>query len=781
VQILRQGGPQAFFPISLTPPPPQQHPPRDDMGIARPRAFAAPVAVASKPSLVDSSGAWAAQIARMQRAHELELTRLRKELDEARRAIRSSDAPVDIQDDEESLVRRLEREAQAAMSTVMAGGVKEPNSDQTIFRPLAKEADVVRLALPLRALELAVASRISRKQDPQKAIDALGAQLETVGNALKKHIERWTKDAELVDVCHSAIDKANPPFQKVYNGVYKVIAGREGEKSQQYQAAVKGLRQWCQVGAGVKQRTGNAAQLLADGARVKARFEALIDKIAAITAGAKGEQAQPKVWVEMERLPREAAGADATGASDSSAPGNTVRTGLKKTQRILEKALLRPGSDAQSYMEGASHVCDVVRAMLVAEDMASVSDIVRALTGLAMAKLVAVRRIKDRFEKPTAGGWRDLMVNFVIAGDEHAHICEVQVVHDMMYTARKGLPGHDTFNQLRNAMELVEYSGRDDQLRNKAIHKQIFEDADKTKVEFSASFEQAWVPEQELWSKPFEYLNQREESKLPYGYEELVLRSCSRLKDLAKDPFKLACHNWLMNLSITDCEALETLPDTVGDCAHLEVLKVVGCASFRGLPDRLNRCNALKSIKVSQCEAFTQIPESLGSCSALDTLAIESCESFEHMPANSLTGCGSLRRLTLRGNAKLKSLPELRGCKCLAEIVLSPCRSLEKLPADIGECAELIRLSLSGCASLRELPQGTTEEPPLGTQGSKGLQYCTKLIRLTLSGCIAMESPIATKEKLLAFLSVSSGFDPGCLRGLYCLDRDNKEVDLPRA
>ena len=46
-------------------------------------------------------------------------------------------------------------------------------------------------------------------------------------------------------------------------------------------------------------------------------------------------------------------------------------------------------------------------------------------------------RIKNRFRQPSAGGWRDLMVNFVIVGDETRHVCQVQqVVHQMMLTAR---------------------------------------------------------------------------------------------------------------------------------------------------------------------------------------------------------------------------------------------------------------------------------------------------------------------------------------------------------
>ena len=44
------------------------------------------------------------------------------------------------------------------------------------------------------------------------------------------------------------------------------------------------------------------------------------------------------------------------------------------------------------------------------------------------SKEIVIIRIKDRFvEKPSPGGWRDLMINFYMANDPKRHICEVQV------------------------------------------------------------------------------------------------------------------------------------------------------------------------------------------------------------------------------------------------------------------------------------------------------------------------------------------------------------------
>ena len=69
---------------------------------------------------------------------------------------------------------------------------------------------------------------------------------------------------------------------------------------------------------------------------------------------------------------------------------------------------------------------------------------------------LTVTRIKDRFFKsPSAGGWRDIMINFYLNSDSNKHICELQLVHTQMMTARKGLPGHAVYNRVRNASELL--------------------------------------------------------------------------------------------------------------------------------------------------------------------------------------------------------------------------------------------------------------------------------------------------------------------------------------
>ena len=70
-----------------------------------------------------------------------------------------------------------------------------------------------------------------------------------------------------------------------------------------------------------------------------------------------------------------------------------------------------------------------------------------------------VVRVKDRFKHPSGGGWRDVMINFYVVSDGAKHVCEVQLVHKSLLTARKGLPGHVIYGIVRNATEVLEFLG----------------------------------------------------------------------------------------------------------------------------------------------------------------------------------------------------------------------------------------------------------------------------------------------------------------------------------
>ena len=127
-------------------------------------------------------------------------------------------------------------------------------------------------------------------------------------------------------------------------------------------------------------------------------------------------------------------------------------TRLKSVVRIVEKAALRPDT-----IGACDCVCDIVRAMLVVHSLWQAACTAKMLLSEQERGNICIVRLKDRWTRPTPDGWRDLMVNFYFVSDEHCHICEVQIVHSVLLMARKDLPGHTVYVQVRNARELLEF------------------------------------------------------------------------------------------------------------------------------------------------------------------------------------------------------------------------------------------------------------------------------------------------------------------------------------
>ena len=117
--------------------------------------------------------------------------------------------------------------------------------------------------------------------------------------------------------------------------------------------------------------------------------------------------------------------------------------------RIIEKSLLKRKDDPGN----ANKVCDIVRGMIECDGMQQIAEMIERM---GERQEIVIARVKDRFIAcPSAGGWRDCMINFYFKSDVNKHICEIQLVHSQMLMARKGLPGHDVYNRVRNADEIV--------------------------------------------------------------------------------------------------------------------------------------------------------------------------------------------------------------------------------------------------------------------------------------------------------------------------------------
>ena len=262
----------------------------------------------------------------------------------------------------------------------------------------------------------------------------------------------------------------------------------------------------------------------------------------------------------------------------------------------------------------------------------------RGLLALHEAGALRVVRIKDRFAQPSAGGWRDLMVNFVLVGDATRHVCEVQVVHEMMLTARKGLPGHAIYGIVRSAMELIESCGRERELRREAVRSMVA--AGATDVELIGASEDAWILEDPEWVAGVEGGRDGLGRALSADKEEGRVRGLN-LRGKWKGealPASVARLTALRELTMRGCESLKSVANLPESVTQIGRGAFLGCKSLASitLPASVTQigqcafygCTSLASITLP--ESVTQIGMgAFRDCTSLLTLSIPSATVFE--------------------------------------------------------------------------------------------------------------------------------------------------------
>jgi hypothetical protein len=258
---------------------------------------------------------------------------------------------------------------------------------------------------------LAERSRAAAENPDDEA--ARRALAESVEEAMRDVQEAFASQAGrpgVVTMCDAAIAAGDQDFLSVYKVMWDRIA-RHTDDLAAYETAVASVRR--RPAASVTQGTESIAELVCAAGRVKARFD---EHMSSLAGGIKGARCRPPET-------------------------------LKRTSRIVEK----------SFCQGTcSHVFDIVRCMIVVDDMSIAAE---ALSRLAADSEVEIVRIKERFvREPTSGGWRDCMINGRFTGGS-PHVWEVQIVHRELLVARRGLPGHAIYNVVRVATELLEKMG----------------------------------------------------------------------------------------------------------------------------------------------------------------------------------------------------------------------------------------------------------------------------------------------------------------------------------
>lgn len=143
-----------------------------------------------------------------------------------------------------------------------------------------------------------------------------------------------------------------------------------------------------------------------------------------------------------------------------------LRQGLKALYRMIEKGILKGGSNTGDWRAAlspdagidCSNILDGVGCLFLCESFLIMDELVAQIISVVEAdENVDTCRIKNRWMNPSAGGWRDLMLNFVV-GDITV---EVQVAHQKMFTAREQFGGHDTYSDIRCFQELLAFTGNE--------------------------------------------------------------------------------------------------------------------------------------------------------------------------------------------------------------------------------------------------------------------------------------------------------------------------------
>ncbi|KAJ4850089.1 hypothetical protein Tsubulata_011583, partial [Turnera subulata] len=223
-------------------------------------------------------------------------------------------------------------------------------------------------------------------------------------------------------------------------------------------------------------------------------------------------------------------------------------------------------------------------------------------------------------------------------------------------------------------------------------------------------------------------------SRIP-NLEDLKLEGC---RSLVRVHESIGYLESLKHANFTDCKQLKALPDSFCRLTSLETLFLTGCVKLEKLPQDLGNLESLTAL-LAENTGITQMPSGIGRMANLKVLSLDRCgglhpnsstgqssrpstlllppflQGLTRLQFLNLGNCNllddamprdfwtlsSLVNLKLHGNNFCRLPHGLGGLSSLSNLVLSNCRSLqrlEQLPAS------LVLLDLDNCISLEELP-----------------------------------------------------------------------------
>ncbi|KAG0607725.1 hypothetical protein M758_8G049800 [Ceratodon purpureus] len=189
------------------------------------------------------------------------------------------------------------------------------------------------------------------------------------------------------------------------------------------------------------------------------------------------------------------------------------------------------------------------------------------------------------------------------------------------------------------------------------------------------------------------------------------------------------CPN-LLNLDMTNCTSIKTLPDSIGQLSRLQLLDLDGCRNLQKLPSTIGQLTHLEKLRLQRCESLESLPDSIPALPRLQQLIIHTCTSMSKVPETMglMTGLTrfhtdlatewqavavgqqhGLKELIVR-NCSDEAITWLDTNSSLAHLHLlnyfsfQDCPAMSKLPHTIGLLTNLDYLDLWRCENLRELP-----------------------------------------------------------------------------
>uniref|UniRef100_J3N6T3 NB-ARC domain-containing protein n=1 Tax=Oryza brachyantha TaxID=4533 RepID=J3N6T3_ORYBR len=86
----------------------------------------------------------------------------------------------------------------------------------------------------------------------------------------------------------------------------------------------------------------------------------------------------------------------------------------------------------------------------------------------------------------------------------------------------------------------------------------------------------------------------------------------------------------LKKLSLSDCEAMTTLPHSMEDLTSLEELTIVSCPDLIDFPEGMGRLTSLNKLEIRHCESIKSLPNGIENLTRLAYIRIIGCPELQH-------------------------------------------------------------------------------------------------------------------------------------------------------